>query len=204
MPRLALCHMCNTITRLPDPPASAPLVPARIAWIEDGKEVEHIFRDEAGAPMMVAKYDPALEDWMTRHEHPDVPERVHKHDLWRTDQATWNATDVVATVKKELKENQGRAYVERDELKDDAMRCFKDHGRPSETCSDVFSEAKTIGGHESNAHMAPNERMYLCHACPFVHGYVIPKTRDAQGLSNPSAMSKVQQVRMRQRRHRRR
>ena len=37
--------------------------------------------------------------------------------------------------------------------------------------------AKVIGNHESNKYMKDNDKMYLCHLCPFVHGYVAPQAR---------------------------
>lgn len=181
MPRLVTCHVCHTISSIPDPPAKAPLVPARIAWIEDGREVEYIFRDETGQICMVAMYDPALEDWMTRHEHAEVPEdRMRKHDIYATDQQSFNA-GIVMSLKKEMEEAHQTAYTERDQVKEDALACFEKHNRPTDGCMDVFSEAKLLGGHESNKRMPMNDRMYLCHACPFVHGYVIPKVRSAKG-----------------------
>lgn len=186
MPRLALCHCCRTLTRLPDPPAKAPLVPARIAWIEDGQEVEHIYRDDDGLPTMVAQYDPALEDWITRHSHDDIPlPDAEKFALWFTNQQTWNTADVIATVKKEMGDALGSMYIERDELKDDALYCFEKHNRPTTSCPDVFSEGKVIGSHESNKRIDPQQRMYLCHACPYVHGYVVPKARHAKGYDDP-------------------
>lgn len=178
IPRLALCHICTSITRLPDAPKSAPLVPARWEWDdEDGKRQEYWFRDEGGQQMLVAQYDPALEDWVERHEHRDIPEKVHKHDMWGTDQLTWDTANVMQAAQQSMLDTTGQMYAERDELKADAMDCFLAHHRPKDSCPDAFSEAKTIGNHESNKHMHPNERMYLCHLCPFVHGYVAPKAR---------------------------
>ena len=182
MPRLALCHQCHSITRLPDPPASAPLVPARWEWTdEDGKQQEYTFRDDDGAAVMVAQYDPSLEDWVTRHEHADIPESVKKHDVWGTDQLTWQTVDVMARVRQDMLDATGEMYLERDELKEDALSCFEKHHRPQLTCPDAFAEGKVIGGHESNKHMPREDRMYLCHLCPFVHGYVIPQVRNAKG-----------------------
>jgi hypothetical protein len=147
-----------------------------------GEHEEFTYKDAAGAPIMVAKYDPSLEDWVERHLHPEIPDEIHgqptkKHDVWATDQATWNATDVVATAQRELQQMMGAFYGERDELKDEAMKCFNEHHRPTDSCIDVFSDDKLIGNHESNKHMPKNDRMYLCHLCPFVHGYVIPEVR---------------------------
>jgi hypothetical protein len=170
------------LSALPDPPASAPLVPARIAWMEDGREVDYVFRGEDGLPVMVAAYDPALEDWMTRHEHPEVPEdRMRKYDIYATDQASLDA-GFATHLKKELEQAQGTFYSERDQVKEDAMKCFNEHNRPTDGCIDVFSESKILGGHESNKRMHPKHRMYLCHACPFVHGYVIPDVRHKKGM----------------------
>src|SRR5262252_214666 len=181
MPRLAICHVCRVLSALPDPPAKAPLVPARIAWIEDGREVEHIFRDDDGLPKMVAAYDPALEEWLTRHDHPEVSEgRMRKYDLYAADNEAF-AAGFSASLKKELEEATSSLYTERDQIKEDAIKCFNQHGRPTTGCVDVFSESKLLGGHESNRRMPMNERMYLCHACPFVHGYVIPDVRWKKG-----------------------
>ena len=97
MPRLAMCHVCATLTRLPDPPEKAPLVPARWEWEDErGHREEFTFRDEAGQPVMVAQYDPALEDWVERHLHQDIPETTRKHDIWGVDDLTWQTTDVVS------------------------------------------------------------------------------------------------------------
>jgi hypothetical protein len=169
------------LSSLPDPPASAPLVPARIAWIEDGREVSYTYRDAGGQAVMVAKWDPALEDWMTRHDHPEVPEdRMRKYDLYATDQATFEA-GFKAKLKHEIEEATNTLYAERDQVKEDAIECFNRHGRPTDSCADVFSPAKLLGGHESNRHMPMSQRMYLCHACPYVHGYVIPQVRHKKG-----------------------
>ena len=181
MPRLVSCHVCRTLSSLPDPPAKAPLVPARIAWMEDGKEVEYIFRDESGQVSMVPLYDPALEDWMTRHEHAEVPEdKMRKHDIYWTDQESFNS-GIVMSLKKEMEDATGQMYTERDQVKEDAMACFNAHHRPTDGCMDVFSESKLLGGHESNKRIPVNDRMFLCHACPFVHGYVIPDVRHKKG-----------------------
>ena len=178
-----MCHICSSITRLPDPPEGAPLVPARWEWRnERGESEEFTFRDDDGHAVMVAQYDPSLEDWTERHLHEEIPETVRKHDLWMVDQLTWQATDVMTTVKKELMGTTGRIYQERDELKADALACFEEHHRPKDSCPDVFSEPKVIGNHESNKRMKKNDRLFLCHLCPFVHGYVIPQVRKKKGM----------------------
>jgi len=180
MPRLALCHQCATLTRLPDPPTGVRMVPARIAWMEDGREVEYVYRDDEGNPVMVAEYDPALEDWVRRHDHPH-PETMRIHDIWASDQLTWDTADVVHTVQKEMLDSTGKMYEEREELKADAIACFNKHNRPEFSCPDAFSKEKIIGGHESNRNIPDNQKMYLCHACPFVHGYIVPKVRAQKG-----------------------
>lgn len=180
MPRLALCHICTSLTRLPDPPKSAPLVPARWEWVdEDGKTQEYWFKDEGGQQMLVAQYDPSLEDWVQRHEHLDIPERAmpHRHDLWSIDQLAWDTGKVMEMAKGSMLGETGKMYQERDELKDEAFACFIEHRRPSDSCPDVFTESKLIGNHESNKHIQPDQKMYLCHLCPYVHGMVLPQVR---------------------------
>lgn len=179
MPRLALCHCCHSLTKLPDPPKSAPLVPARWEWVDDdGKTQEYWFKDEGGQQMMVAQYDPALEDWVERHGHQEIPdELVHKHDLWSIDQLTWDTGKVMDMAKQSMMGATGEMYAERDELKADAFSCFEEHHRPKDSCPDVFSDSKVIGNHESNKRIPKDDKMYLCHLCPFVHGYVMPQAR---------------------------
>jgi hypothetical protein len=184
MPRLVICHVCHSLTRIPDPPSKAPLVPAHIAWMEDGKEQEYMFRDAGGQPFMVAQYDPALEDWVERHSHDD------RHDLtdqqkWEIaviDKLSWETTEVCKQIGAELSQLNGAMYTERDQLKEDALKCFGDHHRPKDTCPDVFSDSKLVGNHESNKNVPKDQRMYLCHLCPFVHGVVIPQVRHAKGF----------------------
>lgn len=185
MPRLTVCHVCHSLTRLPDPPAKAPLVPARVAWMEDGKEVEYTYRDEAGQPFMVAKYDPALEDWVARHSHDDI--HVPDHQKWEIaviDKLSWEGTQVIQQLGAQLSAANGVMYTERDQLKEDALKCYGDHHRPTDTCGDVFSDAKLVGSHESNSKVPKDDRMYLCHLCPFVHGVVIPQVRHAKGYDD--------------------
>lgn len=143
---------------------------------------EFTFRDTDGRTVMVAQFDPSLEDWVARHEHADIPETVRKHDLWSVDETTWNATDVVTTIQRELRDSTGRLYIERDELKEDALACFEMHHRPKDSCPDVFSDERIVGGHESNRRMKKDDRLYLCHLCPFVHGYIIPQVRRRKGM----------------------
>jgi hypothetical protein len=134
--------------------------------MEDGREQEFTYRDEAGKPFMVPKYDPALEDWVDRHAHDDIhrPD-AEKWDIAVVDNLTWQATDVVRHMKTSLEDSHGVMYSERDQLKDDAMKCFGEHHRPKDSCMDVFSESKLIGNHESQRHIPKSERMYLCHLC---------------------------------------
>ena len=66
-------------------------------------------------------------------------------------------------------------------MKEDALACFNEHHRPTDSCIDVFSEKKLVGNLDSYKRMAPNDRMFLCHLCPYVHGYVVPKIRAQRG-----------------------
>jgi hypothetical protein len=150
--------------------------------MEDGQEQEYTYRDEAGQPFMVAKYDPALEDWVERHAHDDihVPDAA-KWEIAVIDSLAWQSTEVVKQLGAEMSQLNGVMYTERDQLKEDALKCYGEHHRPQDRCPDVFSDSKVIGNHESNRNIPKDDRMYLCHLCPFVHGYVIPTIRHKKG-----------------------
>ena len=72
MPRLATCHMCHIIQRMPDVHPKTPLVPAMLEY-KDGQRI--VMPDEDGLPKMVPAFDPMLEEFVVKHEHdlPDVP-----------------------------------------------------------------------------------------------------------------------------------
>lgn len=197
MPRLTVCHVCSSITKLPDPPKSAPLVPARWAWDnDDGSRGEYIFRNpDTGMPVMVAAYDPALEDWVERHAHEGqfFPLSAQKHEVHHCDQATWDSVDVMQKLRKDLMGVTGRMYMERDQLKADAVECFIKHGRPEagHGCPDWHDESKVIGSHESNKNVPKHKRMFLCDLCPFTHGVVAVDIRHKKGMYKDNWPQKV-------------
>jgi hypothetical protein len=148
MPRLLACYQCGTLSKLPD---------------------------FSGHPTM----DMALIEVCKMHQHHEVPDDQHKGgQLFMLDQATYDKIDPVTEVRKELAKNHVDMHDMRDELKDEAMKCFNRHGRPNDSCIDFESEHKTIGRKNG---VPKAKRMYLCHFCPFTHGVVVPHNRWRKG-----------------------
>jgi hypothetical protein len=190
MPRLATCHMCHIIERMPDVHPKTPLVPAILEY-KDGQRI--VLPDEDGLPKMVPAFDPMLEAFVVKHEH-DLPDRAVTHgqqiEVMAVDQNTWETMDVVTKIKDELERNHGTAYTESDEYKQGALQCYNAHGNPdlATGCPDYMSDEKMIGqwnyddgdGHKIT--IPPQFRQYLCFMCPFQHAYVQVEIRRKRGM----------------------
>jgi hypothetical protein len=77
---------------------------------------------------------------------------------------------------------QGRHVAEdlRDEVKDDAMKCWERHGRveyPGKLCPDYRSASKVLGRRNMNK----EDRAYLCTFCPYQVGVEVEKRWRAGG-----------------------
>jgi hypothetical protein len=151
MPRLLACYDCSVLSKLPD---------------------------YEGHPSM----DMALIEVCKMHEHNDIPDRAKKGgQLFGVDTETYDKLDPVTVINKELAKAEVQMHDFRDELKEEAMKCFNAHGRPGEGdgCPDFESEAKTIG---RKAGIPKDKRMFLCHFCPFTHGVVVVENRRKKGM----------------------
>ena len=109
MPRLATCHVCHIIERMPDVHPKTPLVPAILEY-QDGMRL--VLPDEDGLPKMVPMYDPMLEAFVVKHDH-GLPDQAVTHgqqiEVMAVDQRTWEAMDVVTRIKSELERAHGTA-----------------------------------------------------------------------------------------------
>jgi hypothetical protein len=190
MPRLATCHVCHVIERMPDVHPKAPLVPAILEYT-DGMRI--VMPDEDGMVKMVPAYDPMLEQFVIKHEH-GLPDQAVTHgqqiEVMAVDQNTWDTMDVVTKIKDELQRSRGEVYDESDEYKNGALECYNAHGNPdlSTGCRDYMSDEKAIGhwnyvdddGHD--VVVPPPFRQYLCYLCPFQQSYVEVEIRRRQGM----------------------
>ena len=189
MPRLATCHVCHIIERMPDVHPKTPLIPAILEYT-DGQRI--ILPDEDGHPKMVPAFDPMLEEFVFKHEH-GLPDQAVTHgqqiEVMAVDQHTWDVMDVVTKVKTELQRQTGEVYDENQEYREGALKCYNEHGNPdlSTGCRDYMSDAKLIGkwnytdddGHTVT--IPPQFRHHLCGLCPYSHAYVQVELRRRKG-----------------------
>ena len=190
MPRAVVCLVCNKIEKMVDPPADIPLVPARVTWMEDGREREYFFKDpETGETAMVPEYDPVMEDFVARHRHdrPDT-ESLEYIKVWQTDQATWERMDVVSEIKKELAEQQNLMVEESNHYRDEAVRCYNAHNNPDTKvgCRDFLDDSKRIG----RGDIPKKHQIFLCHMCPYMQTYVAQEVRWKNKLYDPHRAKK--------------
>ena len=140
MPRLLLCKSCGVL---------------------------HNMRDYEGT----AKYDMELIETINRHlgQAADPRPESHVSMIIRCDEATSSKLDMETAVKKELMDNEIEVRAIRDDLKEDALKCFSKHSRPKAGCIDWQDESKTVG---RKTGVPKKHRQYLCMYCPANEHYV--------------------------------
>jgi hypothetical protein len=126
------------------------------------------------------EYDMELQEIIKKHLHQANDSRPESHmsQIFRCDDDTASKLDMETEVKKELMKNEIEVREMRNDLKEDALKCFSKHGRPSADCVDYCSEGKTVG---RKMGVPKDKRMYLCFYCP-VQEYYQYKIRSAKGL----------------------
>lgn len=189
MPRIAACNLCLVLQRMPDIPKDMPLIPARIEF-DDG--FNYVYKDDTGLPVMVAAFDPVLEDFVEKHSHGREDRDVISGVIqtFQVDQRTWDTMDVVTKIREDLHQSTNNWYEERDEYKDAALKCYNAHGNPDTTtgCRDYLNDDRRIG----HAHYTDDDgrvvtipdrfRQYLCYMCPFQQSYIQVELRRRRGL----------------------
>jgi len=131
--RLLVCKSCGSVSRM---------------------------RDYQGDP----NGDWELIEIINRHLGNANDPRPESHDsqIYVVDEKALDAMDE-GTIKKALEDDLDVQIGEyRDEFKEDAMKCWKQHRRPVGSCPDWKNEAKVIG---RKVGIAPSERAYLCSYC---------------------------------------
>jgi hypothetical protein len=127
------------------------------------------------------EYDTELIATIDRHmdrspldRHPNA----HPAQLFRLSDEDAAILDVESEVCRALSDEQIFIKEIRDEFKEEALRCFSQHHRPTGGCPDWKAESKTIGRKKG---VPPQFRKYLCELCP-VNSHVEFKQRQAAGL----------------------
>jgi len=126
------------------------------------------------------EYDMELQEIIKKHLHQanDPRPESHSSQIFRCDDDTASKLDMETEVKKELMKNEIEVREMRNDLKEDALKCFSKHGRPKMDCLDYCSEEKTVG---RKMGVPKDKRMYLCMFCP-VQEYYQYKIRGSKGL----------------------
>jgi hypothetical protein len=188
MPRLAQCNICHILQRMPDVPSGVPKVPARIEFKEG---FDFVYKDDDDLPQMVAAFDPVLEDFVEKHTHGREDRDVISGliQVYQVDQRTWDTMDVVTKIQDQLQAQTNQWYEERDEYREEALKCYNAHGNPdlSDGCPDYMDDSKLIG-HASykdddgkTITIPPRFRQYLCYVCPFQQTYIQVELRRKRG-----------------------
>lgn len=164
--RLAFCYHCKTLSKLSDYEGT---------YADDGEPYD----------------DALLEDWVLRHRHgldtnvdPGTTRDAHPggrifpfkgRDIeiheGRFDGVAVPVANEVEQVRAELAKVGLEIADLKDELRDDAQKCFVKHSRPmypDRPCIDYHSDAKWLGRKERIEGQTINvQQGYLCSHCPY-------------------------------------
>jgi len=139
MIRLLICHSCRSVDELP----------AFHGRPED---------------------DVLLEDLIARHVFPDGNEHMGK--LAEIEEADWRDSyrrnAILEQIKAAVEKSSGfptEWYATKSTYQDDALKCYKKHGRPDQGCIDYCDSKKRIGNPTRSGWQA-GPRVFLCHFCP--------------------------------------
>lgn len=188
MPRIAACHLCKVLVKFPDVPPDTPKVPATMRY-KSGEEFT--YKDDDGHPVMVAKYDPMLEDFVERHDHNLEDSTFLREgviEVISVEPKTWRSMDVMAMIREQIHQRTQQWYEDRDTYRIAATECYNAHGNPdlSTGCPDYLSDSKRIGNavYEEDGHkveIPAKFRQYLCYQCPYQQAYVNVEVRRRNG-----------------------
>lgn len=158
--RLLLCHRCATLEELPD---------------FDGHPTNDVF----------------LEDMVRRHNHEQIviPDEFK---VIRIDTNDWllHRDEIIKKINQEAKTTgfDGWVYEAVSTYKEDALKCYSRHSRPTQGCIDYWSDSKRIGRPTDIGRAAVKDQYklgetdpHLCQFCP-VHSFVQTEQRYKKGL----------------------
>jgi hypothetical protein len=148
--RLLVCRDCRSIEELPD---------------YEGP-VEH---------------DVLLDHLVGTHQFPNG--EPHKGNLMRVEKQWWELPSARKQIMEELGLTQGLGdewYASKRTFEEDAMKCYKTHGRPKEGCIDYCDGNKRLGNPTKIGWQA-GPKVFLCNFCP-VQVYVDTDLAHKAGL----------------------
>ena len=129
--------------------------------------------------------DRLLQNWIDRHMHGFGIEthpggRLFSLGISNVDYSDAPEADLereIEIVKGELSKVNMEVLAYRDELRDDASKCFVCHGRPEfpgKPCRDYHDSSKRIG----RIDQAPSDLAYICTYCPYESTVTVAKRRE--------------------------
>lgn len=126
------------------------------------------------------EYDQELREVIDRHlgQASDPRTESHESQIFRCDNETSSKLDMESEVKKELMKNEVEVREISNDLKEEALKCFSAHGRPTGACVEYCDDSKSIG---RKTGVPKSKRMFLCLFCP-VQEYYQHKIRGSKGL----------------------
>lgn len=172
--RLAACFECNTLSKLPDPavPNEPEADAVLIDWIDRHR---HGYRDLDMDPREPGAHPGGQVFGMEENTIPFLG-----HERGGSLVGGKELEDIfLGNVVEKLGEVTGNNHWDiRDELKDDATRCFVRHGNPEwpgKPCGDYHDRIKLVG----RRNLPEAHRRYLCDFCPYEESVRVQKRWNA-------------------------
>lgn len=159
--RLATCLSCRTITKLSDFEGTNPEHDVVLQdWID--RHLHGVPVDEIPGPLhpgaQVAIVD--MPDIMTSPAFLNIPIEDQERALERIE------GEAVISLQSELMRQTQEVFEYRDDLRDEAAKCYLKHHSPSypgKPCIDFKDDSKRVGRTKVPAKL----QKYLCHFCPY-------------------------------------
>lgn len=162
------CSFCKTLEEIPDsdydgPRGENPIV-AELLMRHNQRDPQGHGWGDGVAPFALFDFDP--DEWANQRER------------------------CIKIVNERLKKSGNNAWVAEamNTFGDDALKCYRQHGRPTGGCTDYWSDSKRIGRPTSEGKtvlkQAPKlgaKDPHLCQWCP-VHTYVTTERRAKAGM----------------------
>jgi hypothetical protein len=174
--QLLYCGVCATLEELPDKDPSAPIDRLLEALVFRHTERDPMAHGSASLVMSpFERFDAKEQEWNC----PDLEKRKS------------NREDLLRQINQKAKEKgfDRWVYDSMDTYREDALRCYRSHHRPTQGCIDYRDPSKIIG-HPTQVGQKTAKEMYklserrdpaLCDFCP-VNSWVEMERRHRQGL----------------------
>lgn len=125
----------------------------------------------------------ALDDVVRRHQHQEIPEHLRKGgNLVKIPQDTWDLLGEETVINSALEKLKWEADAYRDQLREDAGRCFRQHGNPDVNegrhCIDYNTDSKRLGVTKGRP---KDQQLYLCQFCPYTSS-IVTAIRHQKGM----------------------